>query len=288
MSHTLPTAILGRTGLEVTRLGYGAAHRRSLTDQEMDAQLNAVLDAGINFVDTANDYGNSEEMIGRFLRHRRDEFILATKCGCSPDGHIWTRENLFRGLHESLDRLRVDYVDVMQLHNPSVADCEEGELVDALQDMRAQGKVRWIGMSTTLPHLPTYLGWDVFDAYQIPYSALERDHETWLTTTAQAGAGTIIRGGVALGEPKVGLGNPERWKAFTNAAINELRQADESNTSFLLRYTLTHPDVHTTIVGTTNPAHLEENAQAVLAGPLSPDLYAETKRRLDRIGVAPA
>ena len=168
MSNILPTATLGRTGLQVTRLGFGSGHRRSMTDQEMDAQLNAVLDAGINFIDTANDYGNSEEMIGRFLRHRRDEFVLATKCGCNPDGHIWTRENLFRGLHESLERLRVDYVDVMQLHNPTVADCEQGELVDALQDMRTQGKVRWIGMSTILPHLPTYLDWDVFDVYQIP------------------------------------------------------------------------------------------------------------------------
>ena len=288
MSHNLPTAILGRTGLEVTRLGFGAAHRRAMTDEEMSAQLNAVLDAGITFVDTANDYGNSEEMIGRFLRHRRDEFVLATKCGCNPDGHIWTRENLFRGLHESLERLRVDYVDVMQLHNPSVAECEEGELVTALQDMRAQGKVRWIGASTTLPHLPTYLSWDVFDVYQIPYSALERDHEIWLTTTAQAEAGTIIRGGVALGEPKVGLGTTERWQAFEQAGLGELRQADESDTSFMLRYTLTHPDVHTIIVGTTNPVHLEENVQAVLAGPLPADVYAEAKQRLDRIGVTPA
>ncbi|MYH61717.1 MAG: aldo/keto reductase [Caldilineaceae bacterium SB0675_bin_29] len=288
MSHILPTATLGRTGLEVTRLGFGAGHRRAMTDEEMNAQLNAVLDAGINFVDTANDYGNSEEMIGRYLRHRRDEFVLATKCGCHPDGHIWTRENAFRGLHESLERLRVDSVDIMQLHNPTVAQCEQGELVQALQDMRAQGKVRWIGMSTTLPHLPTYLEWDVFDVYQIPYSALERDHEDWLTTTAQAGAGTIIRGGVALGKPGVGLGQSDRWQAFNEAGLDELKQSGESDTSFVLRYTLTHPDVHTNIVGTTNPAHLAENAQAALAGPLSPDVYAEARKRLDRIGVSPA
>ncbi len=288
MSNTLPTTTLGRTGLEVTRLGFGAAHRRSMTDEEMNTQLNAVLDAGINFIDTANDYGNSEEMIGRHLRHRRDEYVLATKCGCHPDGHIWTRENLFRGLHESLERMRVDSVDIMQLHNPSVAECEQGELVQALQDMRSQGKVRWIGMSTTLPHLPTYLSWDVFDAYQIPYSALERDHEVWLTTTAQAGAGTIIRGGVALGKPGVGLGKSESWQAYTEAGLADLRQADESDTSFVLRYTLTHPDVHTIIVGTTNPAHLAENVQAIQAGPLSADVYAEAKQRLDRIGVTPA
>lgn len=288
MSHILPTVTLGRTGLEVTRLGFGAGHRRAMTDEEMNAQLNAVLDAGINFIDTANDYGNSEEMIGRYLRHRRDEFVLATKCGCHPDGHIWTRENAFRGLHESLERMRVDYVDLMQLHNPTVAQCEQGELVQALQDMRAQGKVRWIGMSTTLPHLPTYLKWDVFDAYQIPYSALERDHEDWLTTTAQAGAGAIIRGGVALGKPGVGLGQSDRWQAFADAGLDELKQAGESDTSFVLRYTLTHPDVHTIIVGTTNPRHLAENVQAIQTGPLSADVYAEAKQRLDRIGVTPA
>ncbi|MXY94029.1 MAG: aldo/keto reductase [Caldilineaceae bacterium SB0670_bin_27] len=288
MSHILPTATLGRTGLEVTRLGFGAGHRRAMTDAEMNAQLNAVLDAGINFIDTANDYGNSEEMIGRYLRHRRDEFVLATKCGCHPDGHIWSRENAFRGLHESLERLRVDCVDLMQLHNPTVAQCEQGELVQALQDMRAQGKVRWIGISTTLPHLPTYLEWDVFDAYQIPYSALERDHENWLTTTARAGAGNIIRGGVALGKPGVGLGQSDRWQAFNEAGLDELKQAGESDTSFVLRYTLTHPDVHTNIVGTTNPAHLAENAQATLAGPLSQDVYDEARKRLDRIGVSPA
>ena len=288
MSNILPTATLGRTGLDVTRLGFGAGHRRAMTDKEMDAQLNAVLDAGINFIDTANDYGNSEEMIGRYLRHRRDEFILATKCGCHPDGHIWTRENAFRGLHESLERLRVESVDIMQLHNPTVTQCEQGELVQALQDMRAQGKVRWIGMSTTLPHLPTYLAWDVFDVYQIPYSALERDHEDWLTATAHAGAGNIIRGGVALGKPGVGLGQSDRWQAFNEAGLDELKQSGESDTSFVLRYTLTHPDVHTNIVGTTNPAHLAENAQAALAGPLSQDVYAEARKRLDRIGVSPA
>lgn len=288
MSNSLPITTLGRTGLRVTRLGFGAGHRRAMTDEEMNAQLNAILDSGINFIDTANDYGNSEEMIGRYLRHRRDEFILATKCGCHPNGHIWTRENLFRGLHESLERLRVDYVDLMQLHNPTVAECEQGELVQALQDMRAQGKVRWIGMSTTLPHLPTYLSWEVFDAYQIPYSALERDHEDWLTKTAQAGAGVIIRGGVALGKPGVGIGSPDTWQAYANAGLSDLKQADESDTSFVLRYTLTHPDVHTIIVGTTNPAHLAENVQAIQAGPLSADVYAQAKQRLDSIGVTPA
>ena len=108
--------------------------------------------------------------MGRYLGSRRDEYILATKCGCIPGGgeHIWTRENMFRGLEQSLRRLKTDYVDVMQLHNATVEQCQAEGVVDTLQDMRAQGKVRWIGASTTLPHLPTYIQWGVFDVFQIP------------------------------------------------------------------------------------------------------------------------
>jgi aryl-alcohol dehydrogenase-like predicted oxidoreductase len=259
-----------------------------MSDKQMETQLNAVLDAGITFLDTANDYGNSEKMIGRYLRHRRDAYILATKCGCHPNGdHVWTRENLFRGLHESLERLRTDYVDVMQLHNPSVAQCEAGELVAALEEMRTQGKVRWIGVSTTLPHLPTFLEWDVFDVFQIPYSALEREHEEWISRTADAGVGTVIRGSAALGEPGKGLGGAARWQLFEAAEIDDLRRAGEDRTAFLLRYALTHPDTHTLIVGTTNQEHLRENVEAVLAGPLPADIYSEAKRRLDGVGVGP-
>ncbi len=225
----LPTNKLGRTGLEVTKLGYGAMEVRGtriwggrpVADDEAGRILNAVLDAGITFIDTANDYGRSEEYIGRFLEKRRDEFVLATKCGCTvvhkdehtdDTPHVWTRENLFRGLHESLERMKTDHVDLMQLHNPSVEQVESGDLVRALQDMKAQGKVRWIGISTTQPHIETYIGWGVFDAFQIPYSALERQEEDSIQKAHDAGAGVIVRGGVARGEPGAGLGNEDRCK----------------------------------------------------------------------------
>src|SRR5689334_11546272 len=121
MSEALPTSVLGRTGLEVTRLSFGAMEirgsriwgGREVTDEQAKTILNAVLDAGINFIDTANDYGRSEEFIGKFIAGRRKEYILATKCGCKvtrkddktdETPHEWTRENLFRGLEESLQR----------------------------------------------------------------------------------------------------------------------------------------------------------------------------------------
>jgi aryl-alcohol dehydrogenase-like predicted oxidoreductase len=296
--NQLPTAKLGKTGLMVTRLGYGAMEVRGsriwggrpVTEEQAQTILNTVLDAGINFIDTANDYGRSEEFIGKYISKRRSEFYLATKCGCTvvhrdentdDTPHVWTRDNLFRGLHESLQRMKTDYVDLMQLHNPPVEETEKNQLVDVLEEMRAQGKVRFVCISTTLPHLPTYLQWGVFDAFQIPYSALEREHEDWITKTAQAGLGTIIRGGVARGEPGQGLCNTDRWAAFEKAKLDELCEPGESRSAFLLRYTLTHPHVDTIIAGTLKPEHLNENISAVLRGPLSAQVYAEVKLRLD-------
>ena len=294
----LPTATLGRTGLEVTKLGYGAMEVRGtriwggrpVEDSEAESILNAVVDSGITFIDTANDYGRSEEFIGRFLAHRREEFVLATKCGCTvvhkdehtdDTPHVWTRENLFRGLHESLSRMKTDYVDVMQLHNPSVQQCEEGDLVSALQDMKVQGKVRWIGISSTTPHLDTYISWGVFDTFQIPYSALERTHEQLIQAAADSGAGVIVRGGVARGEPGEGLGNQDRWALWDKAKMDELLDEGETRTGFLLRFTNTHPGMSTNIVGTKSHEHLRHNVEAAVHGSLPPDTYEEAKRRLN-------
>ena len=288
---------LGRTGLAVTDLSYGAMEVRGsriwggrpVTEPQAEQILYAVLDSGINFIDTANDYGRSEEFIGKFLSHRRGEFFLATKCGCTvvhkdentdDTPHVWTRENLFRGLHESLERMKTEYVDVMQLHNPSVEQIEQGDLVAVLQEMKAQGKVRWIGCSSTHPHIESYIASGVFDVFQIPYSALERQHEEAISKAADAGAGTIIRGGVARGEPGEGLGNQDRWAAFEKANLDELRAEGESRTAFLLRFTLSHPGMSTTMVGTRIPKHLEENIASAEKGPLPADVYEEAKHRL--------
>ena len=187
-------------------------------------------------------------------------------------------------MHESLERLKTDYVDVMQFHNPTVEQCEEGNLVEALKEMRQQGKVRWLGISTTLPHLPTYVEWGVFDEFQIPYSALQREHEDWISKSAQAGIGTVIRGGVAKGEPGEGSGREETWQKFDEAKLDDLREEGESRSAFVLRHTLAHPRIDTIIVGTRNPDHLQENLGTVLRGPLPGDVYAEANRRLDGIG----
>jgi aryl-alcohol dehydrogenase-like predicted oxidoreductase len=269
---------------------------RDLTDDQAEAILNAVLDSGINLIDTANDYGRSEEYIGRFISNRRDEYFLATKCGCTvvnagdhdETPHEWTRENLLRNIDQSLSRMKTDHVDLLQLHNPSVEQVEQGDLLQALKDIQAEGKTRFIGCSSTTPHIGTFVNWDVFDAFQIPYSALEPEQEESIRRASGAGAGVIIRGGVARGEPGEGLGSTDRWRIWDAAGLDDLLGEGESRTSFLLRFTISHPDMDTTIVGTLRPEHLQENLRAAEAGPLADGVYAEARRRLEGAGVGSA
>ncbi|RED54680.1 aldo/keto reductase [Cohnella lupini] len=296
-------AILGRTGLEVTKLGFGAMeirgprvwNGRPVTDSESETILNAVLDSGINFIDTAYDYGRSEELIGRFISHRRKEYILATKCGCTlvdhgdhdETPHVWTRDNLLHNIDTSLSRMRTDYIDLLQLHGPTVQQTEDGRLVDVLKEIQATGKVRWIGISTYLPHITTYIDSENYDTFQIPYSALEREHEDLIRIAGESGAGIIVRGGVGRGEPGAGLGQADRWDTWEKAGLDELLEEGESRTGFLLRYTLTHPQLSTTIVGTKNQVHLAENVKFAQKGALSDQVYVEAKRRLDAVGCSP-
>jgi aryl-alcohol dehydrogenase-like predicted oxidoreductase len=295
MTETLPQYTLGRTGLDVTQLGFGSGGLRGDREADSDAHakqvLNGVLDAGINFIDTAPDYGLSEERIGAAISDRRDEYFLATKCGCnlSPDGerlepcHVWTADCLHRNIDQSLAHLKTDHVDLLQMHNPSVAEVQENGLIEALQEIRDAGKTRFIGVSSTAPHLPEFSRLGVFDTFQIPYSALERVHERMIQDAADAGAGIIIRGGMAKGH----LDRGGRWEKWEQAGLDALLDG-MSRYEFVLRFTLTHPACHTTIVATTNRDHLRANVAAAKAGPLSDELYREAARRLAAIGEVPA
>ena len=190
----LPKRQLGRTGLQVTMLGYGAMELRGaprgrdVTDIQAETILNAVLDAGINYIDTSIDYGVSEERIGRYIGDRRSEYYLASKCGClvgappAPRGqtspHVFTRDNILAGVEQSLLRMRTDYLDVLQFHiSPSRQTLEEHGALETVLELKRAGTVRLIGMSGTLPNLTDHIAMGVFDVFQIPYSAVEREHE---------------------------------------------------------------------------------------------------------------
>jgi aryl-alcohol dehydrogenase-like predicted oxidoreductase len=299
----LPKRQLGRTGLQVTMLGYGAMELRGVprgrdvTEAQAETILHAVLDAGINYIDTSIDYGLSEERIGRYISRRRSEYYLASKCGCvvsappAPRGqrnpHVFTRDNITAGVEQSLARMKTDYLDVLQFHaSPSRQTLEEHGALETVLELQRTGKVRFIGISSTLPHLPDHIAMGVFDVFQIPYSAVEREHEAFISAAAASGAGLVIRGGAAKGAPSEGKQAGTQWERWQQAQLDDLL-AGMTPMEFILRFTFTHPDMDTNIVGTINPAHLQDNIDALLQGPLPPNLYAEAKRRLAAVAPAP-
>jgi aryl-alcohol dehydrogenase-like predicted oxidoreductase len=302
----ITTRTLGRTGADVTILSYGAMELRGvprgpeIPDEDAGRLLHAVLDGGINLIDTSPDYGRSEELIGAYIGHRREEFFLASKCGCPlrvpadatpPYKHDYSPENVRADVEQSLRRLRTDRLDLVQVHmSPSKATLEQNRTVETLQQLRDEGKVRFIGMSGILPDLPDHVAMNVFDEFQIPYSAVQRDCEDLIAEAADRGAGTLIRGGAARGaaseeknwrvgplSQQTGLGQ-QNWE---NSGIADLlADAGMPAMEFMLRFTLSHPGLSTTIVGTANPAHLASNIAVAEKGPLPADLYEEARKRL--------
>ncbi len=288
----------------MTILSYGAMELRGLPrapaipEEEAARLLNAVLDAGINLIDTSVDYGVSEELIGKHVSHRRDEYFLASKCGCPlsppadatpPYQHDYSAANVRADVEQSLRRLRTDRLDLVQVHmSPSRAQLEADDTVATLDALRDEGKARFLGMSGILPHLPDHITMGVFDVFQIPYSAVQREHEDLITAAAEAGAGTLIRGGVARGAAAddknwssgpLGLAQGEGQRRWQSAEIGDLLDG-MSPMEFMLRFTLSHPALSTTIVGTSNADHLRSNLAVAEKGPLPADLYEAAKERL--------
>jgi aryl-alcohol dehydrogenase-like predicted oxidoreductase len=256
------------------------------------------LDAGINYIDVAADYGEAEGHIGRCIANRRKEFFLASKCGCPPDVskflpaertrygvplphlHDYSRENIIKTCDQSLRRMKTDYLDVLQFHfSPSKNILEQEKAVQTLESLKRDGKIRFLGCSSILPNITDHIKMGVFDVLQVPYSALQPEHEDAIVAAARAGVGIVIRGGVAKGPPGKGQGSADLWDLWDKTELDDLLEG-EHRTGFMLRFTITNPNIHTTVVGTLDPEHLLENIAAVLKGPLPASVYSEAKRRL--------
>jgi aryl-alcohol dehydrogenase-like predicted oxidoreductase len=305
---TIATRPLGKTGTDVTILGYGAMELRgqprgpAIDDEDAGRLLNTVLDSGINLIDTSIDYGRSEELIGRYVAHRRDEYFLASKCGCflsdpppgatPPFAHDYRPDNIRAGIEQSLRRLGTDSLDLLQVHmSPSREQMEAESTIETMHSLRDEGKIRFLGMSGTLPNLPDHIAMGVFDVFQIPYSAVQREHEALISQAAAAGAGTLIRGGAARGAPAedkqwkqgpIGLSEGEGQRRWEASGIDDLL-GDMSRVELVLRFTLSHPDLSSTIVGTSSLGHLRSNLAIAEKGPLPADLYQQARLRLEPV-----
>jgi aryl-alcohol dehydrogenase-like predicted oxidoreductase len=300
---TLPTRQLGRTGLQVTTLGFGAMELRGeprgrpVDSKQAGEVLNAVLDSGINYIDTSIDYGASEERIGEHISHRRSEYYLASKCGClvgaapaergERQSHVFTRENIVNGVNQSLRRMKTDYLDVVQFHaSPSKEVLAENDAIETLVALQREGKIRFLGMSGTLPNIVEQIEMGVFDVFQIPWSALQREHEDALAAASEAGAGIVVRGGAAQGGQSEGRASGAKWDWWKAAGLDDLLEGI-TPVEFILRYTFSNPDMDTNIVGTLSVEHVRGNAEVAAKGPLPQHIYEEAKLRLTAAGMTP-
>jgi aryl-alcohol dehydrogenase-like predicted oxidoreductase len=309
-SMTFPTGRierrqLGLTSVSVCALGFGAMelrgpnHRlpRVLETGQQVAVLNAVLDAGIDLIDTSIDYGESEEWIGRAVGHRRDEYFLASKVGCpvdsselhqinpsSPLPHDFGRQNIRAGVAQSLKRLKTECLDLIQLHiSPSLEILQRDDVVATLLELVSEGKARFIGASSTLPNIADLLKIDAFDCFQVPYSLLNREHEQIMMDIAAAGAGVIVRGGISRGRPeRVHPNMPNPWETWDVANLDDLLEPGQNRAAFMLRFTMSRVSVGSVIVGTGSVENLGANVEAARLGPLAPDIVLEATSRTER------
>ena len=294
----IPKRKLGATGLEVTQLGYGSMGLRGpntwgvrfVDDEQSDRFLNLVLDSGINFIDTAPAYGVAEKRIGRAISNRRDEFYIATKCGCEYIQHPDCLELKFtmkqdvvkHDIETSLRRMKTDYIDLLQFHGGEAETLEREGLIDLVQDFKSQGMIRHIGISSKGKELGALLAMDVFEVFQLPYSCLAPQDESTMSVIAKTGAGIIVRGGVAHGGPDAEIERPLLNQVWDESKLDELVPPNNTKAQFILRHTLSSPHASTVIVGTCNPAHMRENLSAVESGPLPDALVEEVNCRVSK------
>lgn len=168
--------ILGRTGLEISRSGFGALPIQRVSFEGAARLLNRALDAGINYIDTARAYSDSEAKIGAGVGNRRSEFFIATKT------HAKTGEALKKDLETSLRELKTDVIDVYQFHNPGFVPVPGGEdgLYDAAVQARREGKIRFIGITQhSIERAFQAVNSGLYDTMEYPFNHLstERDRE---------------------------------------------------------------------------------------------------------------
>jgi aryl-alcohol dehydrogenase-like predicted oxidoreductase len=318
--RAIKTHAFGTTGMQVGVLGLGALEIgfELATDQTVDALLGAALDVGINVIDTAAMYADSEEMIGRALAGRRNQVLLFTKCGaCLPprlsltgfllrsqrklrrslgladqyeglsEGLSWHPRALEWNIEQSLLRLKTDCIDLIQLHSCSEETLRQGEVIEVLHRAREAGKVRHIGYSSDGGAAPYAIQCGLFEAVQISINIADQQPlDQAVPLAIEHGMGVIAKRPIANGLWR-SIHRPDSiyhrayWDRLQKLQYNFLQ--DERAFETALRFTLSVPGVHTAIVGTTNPAHLLENAKYAKAGFLGHDEFEMIRARWKQV-----
>jgi aryl-alcohol dehydrogenase-like predicted oxidoreductase len=285
----------GKTGMQVSVLGFGGAEIGfEGADEATVAQLlGAALDAGLNVIDTAECYGESEELIGKAVSHRREQFYLFTKVGHPhglESGANWSRASILESIERSLHRLRTDRLDLVHLHSCSESVLRKGEVIEALRAARKKGYTRFIGYSGD-GHAARYaVECDAFDSLQTSINIADQEAIDLTLPLARAKEmGVIAKRPVANVAWRSGR-KPENsyhqtyWERLQKLQYPFLQNAAlEKSVEVALRFTLSLPGVCTAIVGTTNPGRWAENARLLNSGSLGEKEMNEIRERWEEV-----
>jgi 1-deoxyxylulose-5-phosphate synthase len=319
---SLPKTRLGRTGLTVSRLALGTMTFGLQTDEDVSHRiLSKAADGGINFLDTANVYplggtfetaGRTEEIVGRWLRGRRSDFIVATKAGGNMGPQDWqkgaSRKHLLDAIDASLKRLQTDYVDLYQLHQDD-RNTPLDETVEALDVIVKSGRARYIGISNFLAYrLATALGrtdakaLTRFVSVQPRYSLLFREIERELLPLCRdEGLGVIpynpLAGGLLTAKHKKGEPTPgtrftvgtasgryqerywnERYFDTVDQYAKLAAEAGVAPTTLAIAWVLANPVVTAPLLGASNPEQLDDTIAAATY-----KLGDDLKKKLDEL-----
>jgi predicted aldo/keto reductase-like oxidoreductase len=242
--------ILGITGWEISIIGFGAIKLPQVSQRDCNILLNRAIDLGINFVDTADCYGDSEEKIGKALMKRRKEFYLSTKIDERD------RVGVSKKLERSLQRSKTDWIDLVLFHDVRGSDYEkifEKGGLEVLEKARKQGKVLQIGISIhqSISIMKKAIDSGVFSVLMVAYSPLDEDRLTsdLLPQAHQKGVGVVAM------KPLAG-GRLAEWRGWNKKHFKEQTPAQVS-----LRYILANSNITCAIPGMTNLGELEENVR---------------------------
>ena len=305
---------LGERGPEVSTIGFGAWAIGGLnwgkTDDDVSLRaLNEAIDKGVTLIDTADVYGfgHSEELIAKIIKERgKKNIVIATKAGndfynTTPDDdhgygpikQTYTREYLIFAVEQSLKRLNVETLDILQLHSPDIKQLERDEPWQALETLKRDGKIKYAGLSiqsfkeNEQSHLLD-LHHNILDTIQVRYNLLERQAEEKLFPKAlEYGIGVIVRIPLLFGlltgkfDSKSTFGEDDHRNMNLSADklaqyLKELnkfeplfaRYPDQTMTQVSLRFCISHPACHTAIPGAKTPLQVDENCKSSDLGPI--------------------
>lgn len=278
---------LGKTGLEISALGFGGSEigYQNASVEQVARLLGSAFDAGLNMVDTAACYADSEELIGKAVGHRRDDFHIFTKCGHASglDFSDWDPKLIGPSIERSLKRLKTDRVDLVQLHTCEEKVLRQGDVIAALQAARDAGKTRLIGYSGDQSAAKYAVECGAFDTLQTSLNLAEQEPITLTLPLAQErGMGVIAKRPLANVAWTKMDASPDEY-AYTYAQrLKKLHYdflGNDDAAGIALRFVLAQPAVTTAIVGTQNPDRWQQNARLLEAGPLSDEMLKQIRAR---------